>query len=212
MNVRNGRESSMRRSLILLTSVFLLHAMAVPAATPQFLDVADTSFMDAHGDRTLQLSTVVAASPRDAFAALTTGAGWKTWAVPFATGEFRVGGVFETSYRMDATAGDRGNIKTQVIASLPDRLLILRNLQAPPDFKDAELFGRTVMIVELVPVTATSTRVVFSGVGFGPSPAFDDLYGKFHWGNSYSLANLKRRFETGPIDWAKELAPRTAPK
>ena len=202
----------MRRSLLLLTSVFLLHAVIAPAATPQFPDVADTSFTDAYGDRTLQLSLVVAASPRDAFAALASRDGWKTWAVPFATGDFRVGGVFETSYRMDATAGDRSNIKTQVIASLPERLLILRNLQAPPDFKDADLFGRTVMIVELVPVTATSTRVVFSGVGFGTGSAFDELYQKFQWGNSYSLANLKRRFETGPVDWTKELAPRAAPK
>jgi len=42
------------------------------AAMPGFPDVTDTSFVEANGDRTLQLRVDVPASARDAFAAFST--------------------------------------------------------------------------------------------------------------------------------------------
>ena len=103
----------------------LLFFATLPArgAVAGFPDVVDSSFTDANGDRTLQLSIVVSASASDAFAAFATADGWKTWAVPFAVGEPRVGAVMETAYWLDAKPGDRGNIRNQFIAWLPERLL-----------------------------------------------------------------------------------------
>lgn len=181
------------------------------AAMPGFPDVTDTSFVEANGDRTLQLRIDVPASAKDAFAAFATIDGWKTWAVPFAAGDARVGGVLETAYRLDARPGDPGNIKNQFIAWLPDRLLVFRNVQAPPGFPHPEQFGRVVSVVEFEPLGPASTRIVMSGVGYAPGPEFDTLYKMFQGGNAWSLAKLKQRFERGPIDWKTELAPKLDP-
>ena len=156
--------------------VLLGVALAARGAVTGFPDVVDSSFVEANGDRTLQLSVVVPASAKDAYAAFATTEGWKTWAVPFAVGETRVGAVMETAYRLDAKAGDRANIRNQFIAWLPDRLLVFRNVQAPPDFRHADLFAKVVSIVEFESLGPASTRVVMSGVGYGAGPDYDELY------------------------------------
>lgn len=46
----------------------------------------------------------------------------------------------------------------------------------------------------------------FTGVGYKPQPEFQTLYGPFEWGSAYSLAELRKRFETGPVDWADRAA------
>lgn len=192
--------------ILAVAAVFL--PLPAHAAMPGFPEVTDTSFVEANGDRTLQLRVDVPASAKDAFAAFATIDGWKAWAVPFAAGDARVGGVIETAYRLDARAGDRGNIKNQFIAWLPDRMLVFRNVQAPPDFPHPEHFGRVVSVVEFEPLGTASTRIVMSGVGYAPGPEFDALYKMFQGGNAWSLSKLKQRFERGPVDWKTELAPK----
>lgn len=199
------------RTQWLLALVLLCATLPARGAVAGFADVVDTSFVEANGDRTLQLAIVVPASAKDAFRAFATVEGWKSWAVPFATGEPRVGAIMETAYRLDAKAGDRGNIKNQFIAWLPDRLLVFRNVQAPPDFPNPDLFARVVSVVEFEALGPASTRVVMSGVGYGPGPGFDELYRMFLGGNAWSLSKLKQRFETGPVDWKVQLAPKLNP-
>jgi uncharacterized protein YndB with AHSA1/START domain len=199
------------RMLWLLALGLLCATLPARGAVAGFPDVDDSSFTEANGDRTLQLSIVVPVSAKDAFAAFATTDGWKTWAVPFAVGEPRVGAVMETAYRLDAKLGDRRNIKNQFIAWLPERLLVFRNVQAPPDLPNADLFARVVSVVEFVPLGPTSTRIVMSGVGYGPEPGFDELYKMFQGGNAWSLTKLKQRFETGPVDWMVQLAPKLHP-
>jgi uncharacterized protein YndB with AHSA1/START domain len=195
----------------MLALLLLCATLPARGAVAGFPDVVDSSFTEGNGDRTLQLSIVVPASAKDAFAAFATAEGWKTWAVPFAVGEPRVGAVMETAYRLDAKPGDRGNIKNQFIAWLPERLLVFRNVQAPPDFPNADLLARVVSVVEFVPLGPAATKVVMSGVGYGAGAGFDDLYKMFQGGNAWSLAKLKQRFETGPVDWKAQLAPKLDP-
>ncbi len=199
------------RTRMLLALVLLCATLPVRGAVAGFPDVVDSSFTEGNGDRTLQLYIVVPASAKDAFAAFATTDGWKTWAVPFAVGEPRVGAIMETAYRLDAKAGDRRNIKNQFIAWLPERLLVFRNVQAPPDLPNADLFAKVVTVVEFVPLGPASTRIVMSGVGYGPEPGFDALYKMFQDGNAWSLTKLKQRFETGPVDWMVQLAPKLHP-
>ena len=87
------KERAMRygRMRWLLPLALLCAALPAHGAVPGFPDVVDSSFTEANGDRTLQLAIVVPASAKEAFAAFATAEGWKTWAVPFAVGEPRVG-------------------------------------------------------------------------------------------------------------------------
>ncbi|BCW87039.1 hypothetical protein sos41_01650 [Alphaproteobacteria bacterium SO-S41] len=190
---------------LIALAALLAYAVTARAAAPaEFPHVADTSFVEANGDRSIQLSIIIAAPPEKVFAAFATIEGWKSWAVPFALGEPRVGGVIETSYDPAAKAGDPGNIQNQIAAWIPNRLVVLKNLKAPAGFEHADLFAKTATIIELAPEGA-GTKVTLSGVGFGAGPGFDALYAGFSWGNAYGLENLKRAVEDGPIDWAKAL-------
>lgn len=184
---------------------------AAIANEAEFPDVANTSFREPNGDRTLQISIRIAAPPGRVFEAFASPEGWQRWAAPSVTGEARVGGVLETSYDPAAKPGDAQNIKNRIVAWLPERLVVLTNIKAPADFENPELFQQTATIIELAPDGPEGTRVTLSGVGFGPGPEFDGLYAGFTWGNSYSLENLKRAVETGPIDWVAEMRKTARP-
>jgi uncharacterized protein YndB with AHSA1/START domain len=167
-----------------------------------FKDVTNTSFVEASGDRAIQLSIEVPAAAPAVFAAFTTSDGFSSWAVPVAHVEFRVGGYIEASYDARAKLGDPGNIRNEILAYVPDRLLVIRNQQAPPGFADPELFRRTVTVIEFAALAPERTRVTITNAGYGAGEGFATLYKHFEWGDAYTLAELRKRFEQGPTDWA----------
>jgi uncharacterized protein YndB with AHSA1/START domain len=182
---------------------------SVPAAEPSwrdFKDVVNTSYTEPSGERSLQLSIDVPASPHEAFIAFTTSEGFSSWAVPIAKVDFRVGGYIEASYDPNAKIGDPANIKNGIVAYVPDRVLVIHNIQAPADFADQELFQRTVTIIEFTSLAPRGTRVTITNAGYGAGERFDTLYRHFEWGNAYTLQALKARFEKGPVDWSAKKA------
>ena len=200
------------RSLVIVVATL---ASAVPgaalAAEPSwrdFKDVSNSSFIDQSGDRSIQLSIDVPASAHEIFAAFTTSDGFASWAVPVARVEFRIGGFIEASYDPNAQLGDPGNIKNEIVAYVPDRLLVIHNVQAPPGFADPELFRRTVTVIEFTALDPRHTRVTLTNAGYGPGDRFDTLYRHFEWGDAYTLQQLRMRFEKGPVDWAAREAQR----
>jgi uncharacterized protein YndB with AHSA1/START domain len=194
----------------LLTLPLLVLLAAAPAGTagaePSWRDfpgVANTSFVEPGGDKALQLSIDVPAAAHDVFQAFATSEGFASWAAPVAKVDLRVGGSIEANYDPEAKLGDPNNIKNEILAYVPDRLIVLRNVQAPRSFADPELFRKTVSIVEFVPAGPKKTRVTITNAGYGPGPAFERIYRHFEWGDAYTLAGLRRRFEQGPVDWSK---------
>jgi len=193
-------------------AIILLGAVLGPATTVgaaaaerswhDFKDVANTSFVEPSGDRAIQLSIEVPANAHDTFAAFTTSEGFSSWAVPVARVEFRIGGYIEASYDPNAQLGDPGNIKNEIVAYVPDRLLVIHNIQAPPGFADPELFRKTVTVIEFTALEPARTRVTLTNAGYGSGERFDTLYKHFEWGDAYTLQELRRRFEKGPVDWA----------
>jgi hypothetical protein len=182
---------------------------SVWAAEPSwrdFKDVVNTSYTEPSGQRSLQLSIDVPASAHDAFVAFTTSEGFSSWAVPIAKVDFRVGGYIEASYDPNAKIGDPGNIKNGIVAYVPDRVLVIHNIQAPSDFADHELFQRTATIIEFAALEPGRTRVTLTNAGYGTGERFDTLYRHFEWGNAYTLQALKTRFEKGPVDWSAQQA------
>ena len=107
-----------------------LLAVALLVATPAVAEPA--------GARGFEVSGVVPAPPAEVFAAFTTPQGWKRMGVPFAAVDFRLGGTIETNYEATAHVGQADNIKNQIVAFIPGRMLALRNVQAPPDFPLSE--------------------------------------------------------------------------
>lgn len=186
----------------------------VAVADPSWRDfkhVTNTSFIEPSGDKALQLSVEVPASAHDVFDAFATSEGFRSWAVPVANVELKIGGFMEASYDASAQLGNPGNIKNQIVAYVPDRLLVIRNVQAPSGFVNQELFARTVTMIEFVALAPNNTRVTLTNAGYGPGEGFADVYRHFEWGNAYTLEELRKRFVEGPTDWSK-VAARTQAK
>lgn len=185
-------------------------AMAVESSWRDFKDVANSSFVEPGGARAIQLSVDVPAPPREVFAAFTTSEGFSSWATPVAHVDLRIGGFIEASYDPNSRIGDPGNIRNEIVAYIPDRLLVIRNVQAPPGFADPELFRRTATVIEFAPRDTSHTHVVLTNAGYGTGKQWDTLYRHFEWGDAYTLAELKSRFEKGPVDWAAREAKEKA--
>jgi uncharacterized protein YndB with AHSA1/START domain len=188
----------------LLSAAFLITASAAPSAFPAaktYPGVTDTSFTADDGERVMRLSIEVAADPARVWHVFSTADGWRALGVKTAYVDFRQGGVIETSYKAGTPKGDPDNIKNQVVAFAPERLLVFRNVQAPRSFPNAALFARVTSIVEIEPLAPGRSRVTLSGDGYGAGAGFDDLYAKFLGGNAYTLVEMKDVLEkTAPYD------------
>jgi uncharacterized protein YndB with AHSA1/START domain len=194
------------RLLAIATLVLVASVRAAEPSWRDFKDVANTSFVEPSGQRSIQLSIDVPASPHQVFSAFTTSDGFSSWAVPIAKVDYRIGGYIEASYDPNAKIGDPGNIKNAIVAYVPDRVLVIHNIQAPADFADQALFQRTVTIIEFTALEPRRTRVTITNAGYGAGEGFDTLYRHFEWGNAYTLQALKKRFEEGPVDWSAKKA------
>ncbi|MCI0587136.1 MAG: SRPBCC domain-containing protein [Planctomycetes bacterium] len=184
----------------------LLLALA-PLPAPGDPAIEDSSYVAPDGSRVLRQSALVRASLREAWDAFTTSEGVRSWAVPVAQVDFRLGGIWESSYDLSAKIGDPANIRNKFIAFVPLRMVAIQAVQAPPGFKHAELLPEIFHVVEFADAAEGNVRITISGVGYRSGEGHDALYTHFEKGNAWSLGKLQRRFAEGPIDWAKALPP-----
>jgi len=196
----------LKRSLIAAAALLLVGQGAQAQQTRSWRDfpgVSNTSYVDAAGQKALQLGMDIPAPPHAVFEAFATSEGFKSWAVAVARIDLRTGGEIESSYDPKAKIGDPNNIKNQIVTFIPDHLLVIRNIQAPTGFAGQGEFQKTVTVVEFDPIASGGTRVRLTNTGYGASPEAQTVYGHFEWGNAYTLAELKKRFESGPVDRTK---------
>lgn len=116
------------RMIMIAAAAALVAATGVAASAPA--RVRDISSVDAAGVRTLEFSTVVAAPPAMLWQALTDAATYRKWGAPVAFVDLRVGGMLEASYDANAKRGDAKNVKQEIVAYLPERMIAFRNVQA----------------------------------------------------------------------------------
>lgn len=171
------------------------------AASP----VTEQVVTEDNGTSRLAHDVLVPAPPAAVWTALATVEGWKSWAVPIAWAP--TADMIETSYNPAAKAGDPANIKNQVLARIPPRLMIMRTVQAPPGFPHAEALASVVQIFELAP-EGDGTRVRLTGTGYTASAGGQAMLAFFRTGNRVSLEMLRDRFEKGPTDWTAKLGQR----
>lgn len=162
------------------------------AAARDFEQVAGTA---ADGTRYYQDSLEIAAPAAMLWRAFTDQTAYRAWAAPISSIDFRIGGAIEASYDPHGKLGDPQNIRNAIIAYIPERLLVFRNVQAPQGLPGGEVYGQTVKTLEFMSLTPGRTRVTVSGMGFAGGEAFDKLYGFFAQGDGQMLLGLKRAYE-----------------
>ncbi len=150
----------------------------------------------ADGTRFYEDTLIIKAPPKALWAAFTDTDSYRKWAVPVAAIDFRLGGGIEASYDPKGHLGDPQNIKNTLIAYIPERLLVFRNVQSPDGMPGKEVYAKTVKTLEFEALGPSETRVTVSGIGFGSGAEFDQLYKFFSVGDGHMLATLKKAMET----------------
>jgi uncharacterized protein YndB with AHSA1/START domain len=182
--------------LALLASLWAL-ALAPAWAQAPVGPVVDSSYRLPDGERVMELSVDVPAPLDEVWRAFTTAEGFASWAVKVARVDLRVGGEYETSYNAAAQIGAPGNIRSAIVALVPHRLVVIRNVQAPPVTAfDVPTFQMLQTAVHFVPAGERITRVTLQNPGYRDGEKFDGVYKHFLMGNRWTLEKLREHFET----------------
>jgi uncharacterized protein YndB with AHSA1/START domain len=161
--------------------------------------------LSAHAqERALNKEVVVAAPIDKVWEAWTTKAGIESFFAPEAVIDARVGGNFQIHINPLAPAGEKGADDMRFMALQAPKMLSF-DWNAPPSLPQARK-QRTFVIVRLAAVDDKNTKVSLHHTGWGDGGEWDKAYGYFDaaWGSV--LANLKKRFDAGPVDWAPWMA------
>ena len=186
----------MSRLFRLVAAAVLLSASSVTGAAPPS-PVKDSSYVAGGGERVLEQSVEVNAPIAAVWNAFTTSLGFRSWAAPVAEVDFRLGGIIETAYDRNGRIGAPGNIKNQIVAYVPHRMLAIRNVQAPAKTPfDQATFQKIHTVNFFETLGKNRTRVTVIQPGFGTGAAYDGVYKFFAAGNRWSLEQLKKALET----------------
>ena len=155
-------------------------------------------------ERAIDKSIEVPASLDDAWAAWTTREGIVSFFAPDAVIDPRVGGAFHIHIDPTAPPGSKGADDMRYLALQPQRMLSF-DWNAPPHLPEVRA-QRTVVVLRFEALDERRSRLTLHHTGWGDGGQWDQAYAYFDraWGNV--LANLRKRFETGPVDWTEWLA------
>lgn len=194
----------MKFKLILLLSLFA--SLGCPTAKAQgsgtnnlLLSVTNLDLVTATHERVLRIEGIVPAPAAEVWKAFSTAEGLKTWIAPVVSIDLRVGGVISTHYTKTATIGSPGTINLPIINYLEGEMLTLKvnlneNFTAKARAEDKNLQE----IIQIIPASSNSTRVVSSMIGWGTGKEWDDTYKFFSRGNAWTYRELIQSFLPKP--------------
>ena len=183
----------MRLNISTLWRSFKLGALLLAIAVP------------AHAaERAVDKEMVVPATLDAAWAAWTTREGIVSFFAPDAVVDAKVGGPFQIYINPYGEPGMKGADDMRFLAVQPKQMITF-DWNAPPSLPEARA-QRTFVIVRFIVIDDKNTKVTLHHTGWGNGGEWDKTFTYFDraWGNV--LANLKKRFETGPMDWTEWLA------
>ena len=166
--------------------------------------VKNSSFVTSSGERVLRHEIVVNGSLADVWNALTTSEGLKSFMAPAVRVELKTGGRFDSNYRPGSTPDDPDSIHNQVLNYVPMEMFSIKvglTKQFPARPREA---GTLFAVLNLREAGPRQVAVTESMLGWGAGADWDDVYAKFDRGNAYTLAELAKRFDQGPVSWKQK--------
>ncbi len=192
----SSMSACLRHTLLALLLACTASPRLAMAASPLPEGVLDQSYVLPDGGRVLQLSAEIDAPVAQAWAAFATEQGFTAWAVALAKIDLRVGGSIESSYDAKVPLGSGKTIRNQLDAVVPERLLVMHNVQAPPGVPfDVGIFQSTQTALWFEPLGAQRARLTLVNGPFMPGPAYDGVLGFFRAGNAYTLDALRKHLK-----------------
>ena len=127
--------------------------------------------------------------------AFTTSEGLSTWLTPGAVVDLRKGGEWTAHFPGGGTGGGT------ILSFVPKRKIVIAAL-CPEQFPTVRATRTNARFRFVANGDSTIVRLVQTGWKTGEE--WDKAYDYLAHGNAQLLETLRRRFVTGPIDWAKE--------
>lgn len=155
-------------------------------------------------ERAIDKEVIVQATLDEAWAAWTTREGIGSFFAPEAEIEARVDGAFHIHFDPTAPPGMKGADEMRIMALQPKKMISF-DWNAPPSLPEVRP-QRTFVVVRLEPLGERETRVSLHHTGWGDGGEWDKAYAYFDRAWAHVLANLKKRFESGPVDWTEWMA------
>jgi hypothetical protein len=167
--------------------------------TAQAQETHSFAITNAAHERVLRVESVVPAPAQAVWRAFATEAGLKTWMAPVVALDFRVGGSVSTHYNRTATIGSAGAIRLGIVNYLEGEMITLKvnlngSFAAKPRAEDKNLQE----LIQMVPLTNGTTKVVSSMVGWGQGKEWDDTFNFFAKGNEWTYRQLTKSFVEKP--------------
>jgi uncharacterized protein YndB with AHSA1/START domain len=152
-------------------------------------------------ERAIDKEVTVAAPVAAVWQSWTSKAGIESFFAPQAEVDARVGGAFHIHIDPLGEPGMKGADDMRFMALQPMKMLSF-DWNAPPSLPEARA-QRTFVVVRLHDIDGKSTRVTLHHTGWGDGGEWDKTYAYFDRSWPRVLANLKKRHDSGPIDWTE---------
>jgi len=154
-------------------------------------------------ERSINKEILLDATLEQVWQAWTTREGIVSFFAPDASVEARAGGPFQIYIDPLAGPGMKGADEMRYLALQPMRMLSF-DWNAPPSLPEVRK-QRTFVVLRFEPVGEKQVRLSLTHIGWGEGGEWDKAYAYFDraWGNV--LNNLKKRFDSGPVDWTEWL-------
>ncbi len=177
-----------------MKNIFLSMAVAglVLAAEPSAVKVT----RDQKPHQVLKMEVMVPASVDAIWAAFTTSEGLSTWLTPGAVVDLREGGEWTAHFPGGKTGGGT------ILSFSPKREIVMKAMA--PEWFPTVRAERTTATFRFLPQGEGTTLVQLEQTGWKHGEEWDKAYDYLASGNAQLLDTLRRRFVSGPFDWAKE--------
>lgn len=159
-------------------------------------------YVEDPSDEIMHKEIIVPATLNQVWEVWTTTEGVKTFFTSSAKVELRIGGPYEMYFILNNPYGLQGSEDCRILSFLPKKMFSFE-WNAPPDFGELRQ-KHTQVILQFEELQPGQVKVTFDQLGWGKGETWDKLFEYFDRAWDHVLNNLKKRFESGPIDWSKE--------
>ena len=179
---------------MMLMTCWILATLPPAPSSGNGQDVRSTSYVTSTGERVLRLEVTLPVGAAQAWKLFTTEEGWKKWATPVVSMDFKTGGQIRSHYDKTKSIGDAGTIHLPIVNYLEGELLTLKVILNDSSFdpkvrQESHNLQEIIQFVELAP---GKTRIVSSMIGWGNGPEWDQCYDFFARGNEWTYKQLSR--------------------
>jgi uncharacterized protein YndB with AHSA1/START domain len=158
------------------------------------------SSASAHPPRPASLTSVVTegvvnAPVSEVWKMWTTKEGIESWMVAKTDIDFRIGGLWKTSYSKEANLDGDSAIHQTILAYDPGRMVSYRTIKTPKNFPFPNAIFKTWVVVYLEAAGDKRTKVTAQMLGFTDDEESQKMRTFFESGNKTTLDNLIKKFQ-----------------